>query len=326
MKNVLVQTQGLTKLFPYKKTLFGKILTTVHAVEDVTLGIREKETLGLVGESGSGKSTLGRLILRLIPATRGSVYYKDTNILEVPPKQMLRFRKKMQIIFQDPYGSLNPRMTVEQIICEGMDEEKRSKKRERCKQLLQMVSLQVKDMYKYPHQFSGGQRQRISIARALAPNPEFIVADEPVSSLDVIIQAQILELFQKLKRELKLTYLFISHDLSVVKYIAERIAVMYCGRIVEIAPKETLFSSPTHPYTKELLSAIPIPKYIPDRRRKISYLRNKVFDSANSLLGCPFYPRCKYATKKCYDNLPELIEIEKGHLVACHMVTSKHKK
>jgi oligopeptide transport system ATP-binding protein len=277
----------------------------------------------LVGESGSGKTTAGRVILRLVPATRGVVEFEGRDILKLPRNELRSLRKQMQIIFQDPYASLNPRMTVGDIIREplaihGIAHGKAAEKR--AQELLAMVGLQPYHANRYPHEFSGGQRQRIGIARALAVDPKFIVADEPVSALDVSIQAQVINLLQDLQQQLGLTYLFIAHDLSVVRHISNRVAVMYVGKIVEIADRDGLYDNPLHPYTQALLSAIPIPDPTVEARRKRIILTGDIPSPVNPPAGCRFHTRCPVAFDRCKTELPVLTEYEPGHRVACHWV------
>lgn len=318
--NVLIDIQGLKKNFITAKTFTGKPLKTVHAVDNVNLQIYRGETLGVVGESGCGKSTFGRSILRLIEPTEGKVFFQDEDITTYSKEEMRQMRKKMQLIFQDPYASLNPRMTVFELIKAPLDAFNigtAQEKFERVKEIMDLVGMPEKMMNRYPHEFSGGQRQRIVIARALVLNPEFVVCDEPVSALDVSIRAQILNLLQELKKKKELTYLFISHDLSVVKYISDRIAVMYLGRVVEIADKGELYSNPAHPYTKALLSAIPIPDV--DCAMKRVVLNGDVPSPINPPSGCHFHTRCKYATDRCKTECPQLKTINGSHQVACHL-------
>ena len=298
----------------------GKPLKIVHAVDSVDLTIYEGETIGVVGESGCGKSTLGRCILQLIRPTAGNVLYRGEDITKLNKEQMRQMRRKMQLIFQDPYASLNPRMTVLELIMAPLEAfgigtmEERVK---RVKEIMELVGMPENMMNRYPHEFSGGQRQRIVIARALVLNPEFVVCDEPVSALDVSVRAQVLNLIQELKKKKHLTYMFISHDLSVVKYISDRIAVMYLGRIVEIAEKNELYNNPQHPYTKALLSAIPIPDV--DNKMKREILTGDVPSPLNPPSGCYFHTRCKYATERCKTECPALHDVGNGHMVACHL-------
>lgn len=319
-KKVLLEVQKVKKEFVTSKSLTGKPLKIVHAVDSVDLTIYEGETIGVVGESGCGKSTLGRCILQLIRPTAGNVLYRGEDITKLNKEQMRQMRRKMQLIFQDPYASLNPRMTVLELVMAPLEAfgigtmEERVK---RVKEIMELVGMPENMMNRYPHEFSGGQRQRIVIARALVLNPEFVVCDEPVSALDVSVRAQVLNLIQELKKKKHLTYMFISHDLSVVKYISDRIAVMYLGRIVEIAEKNELYNNPQHPYTKALLSAIPIPDV--DNKMKREILTGDVPSPLNPPSGCYFHTRCKYATERCKTECPALHDVGNGHMVACHL-------
>ena len=291
----------------------------LRAVDNVSIDIKRGETLGLVGESGCGKSTFGRCVLRLIEPTEGKVLYENKDLLQFSKDEMRKMRRKLQMVFQDPYASLNPRMTVMEIIKAPLDVYKIGTKEERIEKVLEMakiVGLNADAMNRYPHEFSGGQRQRIVIARALILNPEFIVCDEPVSALDVSIRSQVLNLIHDIQKKYNLSYLFISHDLSVVKHISDRVAVMYLGSIVEIAEKNELFSNPLHPYTQALLSAIPIPDV--DAERKQIYLEGEVPSPLNPPSGCRFHTRCQYASQKCRELRPELNDIGNGHCIACH--------
>lgn len=316
----LLEVKGLKKYFPITGGLLRKTVGYVKAVDGVDLFIKRAETLGLVGESGCGKSTLGRAILRLIDATEGEITYNGQNILELTKEEMRELRKKMQIIFQDPYASLNPRMTVGDIVGEPMDIfglAKGREKEEKILELLNIVGLDVQHIRRYPHEFSGGQRQRIGIARALAVNPEIIICDEPVSALDVSVRSQVLNLMQELQQKFQLTYLFISHDLSVVKHISDRVCVMYLGKIVEVSEKNELYSNPLHPYTKALLSAIPIPD--PEAKRERIILEGDVPTPINPPTGCRFHTRCQYAMPVCSQQEPILKDIGNEHFVACHL-------
>ena len=326
---VLLDVQDLKKHFPVRGGLFATVKEHVKAVDGVSFKLAAGQTLGLVGESGCGKTTVGRSLLRLIPATAGRVLYQGKNILKARGSELLALRQQMQIIFQDPYGSLNPRMTVEQIVGEGLRIHGSSKSpRAVVALLLERVGLRADAMFRYPHEFSGGQRQRIGIARALAVNPQFIVCDEPTSALDVSIRAQIINLLQELQQEKNLSYLMISHDLGVVRHISDHVAVMYLGKIVEQAPTEILFGDPRHPYTAVLLSAIP--SMDPAERNRRQRLRSTDTDDSipspiNLPPGCPFHPRCPlYQLKKqpeeCRTTVPELWPLRKSpqHLVRCH--------
>jgi len=323
--NLLLKVRDLKKYFPVRGGLFSKVIGHVKAVDGISFDIGEGETLGLVGESGCGKTTAGRTILRLLEPTAGKVEIGGKDIYKLKKEEIRRARREIQIIFQDPFGSLNPRMTVGDIVGEslfihGIVKNKKSGE-ERVKKLLETVGLNASHMRRYPHEFSGGQRQRIGIARALALNPKLIICDEPVSALDVSIQAQVINLLEELQREFKLTYLFIAHDLSVVKHISDRVAVMYLGKIVELTTAEDLYSNPLHPYTKALLSAVPIPD--PTLKRQRIVLEGDVPSPFNPPKGCRFHPRCSYAKPICKKEEPELIDIGKGHHVACHLVNLK---
>ena len=321
--DVLLSVRNLVKRFPIHGGLLSREVASVQAVSDVSFEIRKGETLGLVGESGCGKSTLGRCILRLIEPTSGQVLFKGQDITHLPPAEMRKLRRNMQIIFQDPYASLNPRMTVESILGEPLDIHKIAKdkhdRRDRILKLLDLCGLRRESISRYPHEFSGGQRQRICIARALAMEPEFIVCDEPVSALDVSIQAQIINLMQDLQKELGLTYLFIAHDLKVVEHISNRVAVMYLGKIAEIADAEDLYAQPKHPYTRALLSAIPIPD--PTYKKDRVILRGDVPSPISPPSGCYFHPRCPVAHDRCKHERPALKAYPSGgkneHQASC---------
>jgi oligopeptide transport system ATP-binding protein len=319
----LLRVRHLKKYFPIRGGLFSREVARVHAVDDVSFDILRGETLGLVGESGCGKSTTGRAILRLIEPTAGEVWFEDRNVTALDKRALRALRKEMQIIFQDPYASLNPRMTVGAIIGEALIIHKlaptRRQREERVVQLLETVGLAADHLRRYPHEFSGGQRQRIGIARALAVNPKLIVADEPVSALDVSIQAQIINLLEELQTKFGLTYLFIAHDLSVVEHISTRVAVMYLGKIVEIAPAKELYTHPRHPYTEALLSAVPIPD--PTVRRKRILLEGDVPSPIHPPAGCRFHTRCPIRVPSCARNEQVLQEVSPGHWVACQVRT-----
>jgi oligopeptide/dipeptide ABC transporter ATP-binding protein len=315
----LVEARNLVKYYPIRGGVFLKEVAAVKAVDDVSLTIRSGETMGLVGESGCGKTTFGRAILRLEEPTAGEVIFKGRNLLACDSKEMRGLRKQMQIIFQDPFSSLNPRKTIAQIIGEpllvhGM--KNRKHREERVLYLLDVVGLRPEQMRRYPHMFSGGQRQRIGVARALALNPELIVCDEAVSALDVSIQAQVLNLLKDLQQEFGLTYLFISHDLHVVEHISDRVAVMYLGKIVELAPSKDLYKRPLHPYSQALLSASPMPD--PKRKHKRIILKGDVPSPIDPPSGCRFHTRCIYARDLCNRKEPALREIESRHMSACH--------
>ena len=317
----LVKIENLTKNFISKKSFFGKPLSYVHAVDNVSLDILKGETLGIVGESGCGKSTLGRSILRLTEPTSGKVIYDKTDLVSLSKEDMRQMRKRLQLVFQDPYASLNPRMTVKDLIKAPLDVfniGNESERMEKVFQIMKQVGLTEEQLNRYPHEFSGGQRQRIVIARAIILDPEFVVCDEPVSALDVSVRSQVLNLLNTLQKEKNLTYMFISHDLSVVKYISDRIAVMYLGRVVELAEKDELYNHAAHPYTKALLSAVPIAEV--GRKREISVLEGDVPSPINPPKGCYFNTRCPYADERCRKEKPELRDIGCGHMCACHKV------
>ncbi len=321
MKAPVLQVQNLTKHFPITGGLFSRVTDQVRAVDNVSFDLYQGETLGLVGESGCGKSTTGRVILRLLEATSGEVIFEEKNIFDLKREEMRMLRQKLQIIFQDPYASLNPRMTVGQTIGEAMEIHSIAtgvSKKNRTKELLEVVGLNPDYYDRYAHEFSGGQRQRIGIARALAVNPSVIVCDEPVSALDVSIQSQVINLLEDLQKEYGLTYLFIAHDLSVVKHISDRIAVMYLGKIVEIGAGSDLYSNPLHPYTKALLSAVPIPD--PDAMIDRIVLEGDVPSPINPPEGCRFHTRCPFAEEICSQEEPVFKEHREGHQAACHIL------
>jgi oligopeptide transport system ATP-binding protein len=317
----LLRVKNLKKYFPIRGGLFSREVARVHAVDDVTFDLLKGETLGLVGESGCGKSTTGRCILRLIEPTAGEVWFDDKNVTTLDKRSLRHLRRDMQIIFQDPYASLNPRMTVGSIIGEALVIHKLAKSKrereERVVHLLETVGLNADHLRRYPHEFSGGQRQRIGIARALAVSPKLIVADEPVSALDVSIQAQVINLLEDLQKQFNLTYLFIAHDLSVVEHISNRVAVMYLGKIVEIAPAKELYTNPKHPYTEALLSAVPIPD--PAVKRKRILLEGDVPSPIKPPSGCRFHTRCPVRVPSCSENEQVLKEISPGHWIACQV-------
>ena len=319
----LVEAKDLFKYFPIHAGLTSRHVADVRAVDGVSFTIRQGETLGLVGESGSGKTTIGRLLLRLLPATRGEVTFEGHDVLAMNRGEIRRLRRSMQIIFQDPFASLNPRMTVGDIIAEPLQIHGITKGKEterRVRELLELVGLQPYHANRYPHEFSGGQRQRVGVARALAVNPKFIVCDEPVSALDVSIQAQVINLLEELQQKFGLTYLFIAHDLSVVRHISSRVAVMYVGKIVELADRDALYQNPLHPYTQALLSAIPIPDPVLEKRRKRIVLTGDIPSPVNPPSGCRFHTRCPIAFDRCVAEEPPLREYEPGHFAACHWV------
>lgn len=316
----LLRVRDLKKYFPIHKGILGRHVGDVKAVDGISFDIYPNETLGMVGESGCGKTTAGRTILRLLEPTSGKVYFRDDSIYDLKTEQMRALRRQMQIIFQDPFSSLNPRMTVESIIGEAIEFHGIAKGEERrsiVESLLERVGLQPSYVTRYPHEFSGGQRQRIGIARALALNPDFIVCDEAVSALDVSVQAQVINLLQDLQEEYNLSYLFIAHDLSVVKHISDRIAVMYLGRVVELATTEDLFENPLHPYTQALLSAIPTPN--PSKKKKRVILKGDVPSPINPPSGCTFHTRCPARFGPCSKVVPRSVEAEPGHFVRCHL-------
>ncbi|HBG48927.1 MAG TPA: peptide ABC transporter substrate-binding protein [Cyanobacteria bacterium UBA9971] len=321
--NKFIEVKNLVKEFPIKKGFFNKQVGAVHAINNISFDIFKGETLGLVGESGCGKSTTGRCVLGLIPPTSGSVKINNIEITSADSKTIQHLRKKMQIIFQNPYSSLNPRMTVKDILREPfiIHEKNLSKKDvdKKLIELLDMVGMSESVLNRYPHEFSGGQRQRIGIARALTLRPEFIVADEPVSALDISIQAQIINLLQKLKNELNLTYLFISHDLSVIRYVCDRVAVMYLGEIVEIAPTQELYSNPKHPYTQALLNSVPVPDPNKDLSSRI-ILKGDLPSPVTMPSGCKFHTRCPYVMDICSKVDPEYTELSQNHKAKCHLL------
>ncbi|HPO15123.1 MAG TPA: dipeptide ABC transporter ATP-binding protein [Candidatus Hydrogenedentes bacterium] len=318
MSNDLLVVHKLVKHFPVRKGVFSRVIGHVRAVDGISFSIPRGKTLSLVGESGSGKTTAARSLLRLMEPTSGSVLFDGMDVTQCHRKELRALRKRMQIIFQDPYGSLNPRMTVYSVLAEALRNHKvatRSEHRDRVFELLSMVGLPPEAADRYPHEFSGGQRQRIGIARALSVSPDLIVADEPVSALDVSIQAQILNLLEDLQTKLSLTYLFIGHDLSVVRHISDTVAVMYLGKIVEIGPCEEIFAKPVHPYTIALLAAVPVPD--PDRRRTRILLPGDIPSPINPPSGCAFHPRCPDAQPECAQYTTPLVEVTPGHTVAC---------
>jgi oligopeptide/dipeptide ABC transporter ATP-binding protein len=330
-EDALLDVKNLRKFFPVRKGFTQRVVAQVKAVDNVDIFIKRGETLGLVGESGCGKTTAGRSILRLIEPTEGEILFRTkrlsrdgaerlVDMANATPDEVKVLRRDMQVIFQDPYSSLDPRMTIGQIVGEPLKVQRVAKgaeREDRVLRLLRAVGLGSDHIKRYPHEFSGGQRQRIGIARALALNPQLIVADEPVSALDVSIQAQVINLLQDLQEEFGLTYLFIAHDLSVVKHISNRVAVMYLGKVVELAATEKLFASPKHPYTEALMSAVPVAN--PDFQIERIPLEGDVPSPINPPLGCPFHPRCRYAESICSAEIPEYREIEDQHFVTCHL-------
>ncbi|ANE48643.1 peptide ABC transporter ATP-binding protein [Paenibacillus swuensis] len=320
MPRELMKVEHLKKYFPVKGGLLGRTMQTLKAVDDVSFSIYEGETLSIVGESGCGKSTTGRALLRLDEPTEGQIRFQDTDLLKLGKRKLRQTRKDMQIIFQDPFGSLNPKQTIQQLLYEALDIQEivpRGKRIFRIAELMELVGLHPDTMYRYPHEFSGGQRQRIGIARALAVEPKLIVCDEAVSALDVSVQAQILNLLKSLQQQLKLTYLFISHDLAVVRHISDRVMVMYLGKVVEIAPKASLFRAPQHPYTQALLSAIPSVRATSPKEKII--LKGEIPSPLNPPQGCRFHTRCPLAVERCVNEEPLLMPVgAEGHFAACH--------
>ncbi|HEV3091931.1 MAG TPA: dipeptide ABC transporter ATP-binding protein [Candidatus Cybelea sp.] len=321
--SALLEVKDLFKYFPIHAGLTSRHVADVRAVDGVSFTIEAGETLGLVGESGSGKTTIGRLLLRLLAATKGEIFFEGRDVLKLSRSDIRRLRREIQIIFQDPFASLNPRMSIAEIVGEPLRIHGLASGKEiegRVRELLATVGLQPYHANRYPHEFSGGQRQRIGIARALAVNPRFIVCDEPVSALDVSIQAQVINLLEDLQAQLKLTYLFIAHDLSVVRHISTRVAVMYVGKIVELADRDELYQNPLHPYTQALLSAIPIPDPAVEKRRKRIVLTGDIPSPVNPPPGCRFHTRCPVAFERCSTEEPPLREYSPGHFAACHWV------
>jgi oligopeptide/dipeptide ABC transporter ATP-binding protein len=318
--NNLLEVNRLKKYFPIREGVLSRVVGQVKAVDDVSFTIQEGETLGLVGESGCGKSTTGRALLRLLEPTAGEVHFEGKNLVDMDKKSLRDVRRNMQIVFQDPFASLNPRMTVGTILEEPLKIHgwgDRIERRKKVREILEIVGMSEYHYDRYPHEFSGGQRQRIGIARALITQPKLVIADEPVSALDVSIQSQILNLMKELQQEFKLTYLFISHDLSVVRHITDRVGVMYLGRLVELAPKRDLYATPLHPYTQALLSAVPKPDPLFKQERII--LSGDVPSPANPPQGCAFHPRCREAMDICKTQRPEFKTTKEGHWVACHL-------
>jgi oligopeptide transport system ATP-binding protein len=320
MTEILLKVERLKKYFPIKGGVFGKRIGEVKAVDDISFIVKKGETLGLVGESGCGKSTTGRMLMRLIEPTEGQIYFDGKDLTSLSNREMRKIRKEMQMVFQDPFASLNPRHTVEKILEEplivhGIGDAKERK--QRVKEMLEIVGLSSYHAKRYPHQFSGGQRQRIGIARALMTKPKLIIGDEPVSALDVSIQSQVLNLLEDLQKEFGLTYVFIAHDLGVVRHISDRVGVMYLGRLVEITDSEKLYENPLHPYSKALLSAVPIPD--PTVKKDRPLLTGDIPSPANPPQGCAFHTRCKECMEVCKIVRPELKEIQPGHFAACHL-------
>ncbi|MEW9503063.1 ABC transporter ATP-binding protein [Jeotgalibacillus marinus] len=320
----LLEVKNLKKYFPIKGGVIQRTVGHVKAVDDISFDIYKGETLGVVGESGSGKSTLGRMLIRLLDPTEGQVYFDGQDITNLPNRKLRPLRKEMQMVFQDPYASLNPRMSVGELIEEPMIVQNTLKPKERQGQVIELlnkVGLNTDARLKYPHEFSGGQRQRIAIARALSTKPTFIIGDEPVSALDVSIQSQVLNLMEELQDEFNLTYLFIAHDLSVVRHISDRVAVMYLGRIAEIAQKDAIYKEPLHPYTQALISAVPSTD-VTKKREKIK-LKGDLPSPSNPPTGCAFHTRCPKVHERCKVDRPELTDMGNGNMVACHLYTNE---
>ncbi len=324
----LVQVRNLKKYFPITRGVFQRHVGDVKAVDDVSFNIYQGETLGLVGESGSGKTTVGRTMLRLYEPTDGEILFEDRDLAQLSASELRETRQRMQIIFQDPYASLNPRMTVGGIVGEPLEVHRVARgkeKRERVQELLRLVGLNPYFVNRYPHEFSGGQRQRIGIARALALNPDLIVCDEPISSLDVSIQAQVVNLLEDLQDRMGLTYLFIAHDLSMVRHISDRVAVMYLGKIMELTDRDELYMNPLNPYTQALMSAVPVPDPVVEEERRRVILEGDIPSPSNPPKGCNFSTRCPAARDVCFETHPDLIEVEPGHFCACHVVEQEGK-
>ncbi|QOV09342.1 ABC transporter ATP-binding protein [Viridibacillus arvi] len=320
MTEPLLKVKGLKKYFPIRQGMLGKVSGQVKAVDDVSFYVNEGETLGIVGESGCGKSTTGRMLMRLLEPTEGSIEFGGKLLSDLSKEEMRKARREIQMVFQDPYASLNPRHSIgkileEPLVVHGIGDAKERKKK--VNEFLEIVGLSSYHARRYPHQFSGGQRQRIGIARALMTNPKLIIADEPVSALDVSIQAQVLNLMQDLQKDLKLTYIFIAHDLGVVRHISDRVGVMYLGKMVELADSESLYSKPLHPYSKALLSAVPVPD--PNFTREQILITGDIPSPSNPPSGCTFHTRCPFKMDICSKTVPVLKEVEKGHSVACHL-------
>lgn len=325
---VILRVEHLKKYFPIRRGVFRQVVGAVKAVDDISFNVYKGETLGLVGESGCGKTTTGRTIIRLYEPTSGHVIFQGEDLAQVSGRRLRQIRRKIQMIFQDPYASLNPRLNVMNIVSEPLEiynVANGKEKKERVAELLHMVGLNPALMNRYPHEFSGGQRQRIGLARSLALNPDLIICDEPISALDVSIQAQVINLLEELQEKLGLTYMFIAHDLSMVRHISRRVAVMYLGKIMEVTDRESLYEKPLHPYTKALLSAIPVPDPIIEEKRQRIILEGDLPSPANPPVGCNFNTRCPFAFDTCFHIDPEFLEVESGHFVACHLIKHDDK-
>lgn len=320
MADVLLEVQNLKKYFPVGKRLFGRTENCVKAVDDVSFTIKTGETLGLIGESGCGKTTVGKLVMNLYSADSGKIFFEGDDITHLGKKEMMAVRQRMQMVFQDPYGSLNPRMTVRQLVQEPMLCHKilaRGDSLNRTIELLEMVGLRAEDLNKYPHEFSGGQRQRIVIARALSLNPKLLICDEPVSALDVSIQAQVLNLMKEIQKKYGIAYLFVAHGMPVIRHISDRVGIMYMGRLVEVASTAQVFANTLHPYAQALISAVPVPD--PTRKKKRIVLEGEVPSPIHLPSGCRFHTRCAHCMEKCRQQAPSLREYVPGHFVACHL-------
>ena len=322
-REVLLQVENLKKYFPIRRGVFQRHVGDVKAVDGLSFEVYRGETLGLVGESGCGKTTTGRTIIRLYEPTDGHVYFEGVDLATLKASQFRQMRRKMQMVFQDPYASLSPRMSVLGIVGEPLEVHRvatRDQRKEMVAHLLELVGMDPAFMKRYPHEFSGGQRQRIGLARALALNPDMIICDEPISALDVSIQAQVVNLLEELQEKLELTYIFIAHDLSMVRHISDRVAVMYLGLIVELTDRDTLYHNPLHPYTQALLSAVPVPDPFVEERRQRIILEGDLPSPANPPVGCNFNTRCPVAIDRCFEVEPEFIEVAEDHYCACHLV------
>ena len=327
VKKPIIKVENLKMYFPLQKGLMSKTYAHVKAVDDVSFEVMEGETFGLVGESGCGKTTTGKCVIRILNPTDGHIYYNGVDVARLSHSEMSKYRRELQMIFQDPYGSLDPRQSLFTILKDAIVADNKphspSEIRARVLELINLVELSEEMITRYPHELSGGQRQRLGIARALACNPKVIVCDEPVSALDVSIQAQIINLFEKLQKELGLTYIFVAHDLAVVRHIAKRIGVMYLGHLVEVMDSGDLYKNSRHPYSLALLSAVPTTDYYAEKERGRVVLEGEVPSPINAPSGCPFHPRCKYATEACKQSMPPLTDIGGNHLVACHNIPEK---